>query len=332
MPVKVRDLDYLVARLHARRSRLAEGVRLESLRRLAGFPELADAVYPGVEALTVGDFQARLVEDLASELSELSAHLARARARLIEWIAARFRMENLKVAVRGAVSQAAPEEVRLRLLDLPDGGFPGNEKLSAARTLDDLIALLPDGVWRDALNEALLLHHDARSPFFCESALERAYFRELVRRANALESGDREAVRPLVRAETDLFHLALALRGRFFYGLERERLMELHVEGAGISAGRFAALLDAPDPGSALRIALQDMEGAAAVPAEEWETWGWERFRRLARRIFRENPIGLGAVAAYAALRRLEVADLIALSEELRFGPSPDPAQRSGHV
>jgi hypothetical protein len=49
--------------------------------------------------------------------------------------------------------------------------------------------------------------------------------------------------------------------------------------------------------------------GQAAVSAEPavFEALAWNRFLRLARRAFRHSHMGLGAVVAFTALRRVEM-------------------------
>jgi len=53
MRVAATNLDYLVARLHGRRSRLAEEERLEPLCRLSNLAELSRAVLSGAEVASV---------------------------------------------------------------------------------------------------------------------------------------------------------------------------------------------------------------------------------------------------------------------------------------
>ena len=64
------NLDYLTARLHGRRSRMAEADRLDALCRLRSVSELARHVWPDSDVQTVADFQRRLAEDLTREISE----------------------------------------------------------------------------------------------------------------------------------------------------------------------------------------------------------------------------------------------------------------------
>ena len=72
-----RDLDFLDARLHGRRSRMAEGERLAALCRLPGLAELVRAVAPGADLPAAGDWQRWLQRTLAREIRGLPAARAR---------------------------------------------------------------------------------------------------------------------------------------------------------------------------------------------------------------------------------------------------------------
>jgi hypothetical protein len=54
------------------------------------------------------------------------------------------------------------------------------------------------------------------------------------------------------------------------------------------------------------------------------EAAAWNRLYRLANRAMRGSPTGLGTVVGYVALRRVEIANLTALSEGLRLGLSDE--------
>lgn len=320
----VNDLDYLAARLHGRREKMAEGARLDALCRLASVPDLARALYPAAAPSTAEELQRRLVEDLADELSVLTSFLTGPWAGLIEWMLKRFEAENIKTLIRGLGAAAVPDAARPRLIPLPATPARDAAAPAAARTIGELIRLLPEGVLKSGLKEAVLVYPAGSRPFFYEAALDRAYLRELLRRAGKLPGPDREATGAMVRQEADIFHLALTARGKFVYGLKKEVLLALHVEGTEISSKRFAAMLGAADLAAALEILPAKLKGSRGyLPAPEpaaVEAMARRRFLRLADRAFRNSHIGFGTVAGYAALRRLETANLITLCEGLRLG------------
>lgn len=333
--VLTNDLDYLTARLHGRRSRLAEAERLDALCRLPDLSELGRALYPGTELKVAVGLQRRLLQDLVWELSRCLRHLDGPGAELLAWMLVRFEVENLKVLVRGFASQTPPAMLREHLVALPPDLALDWSALASAESLERFVELLPVGTPRKSLREALGIYHDQPRPFFLEAALDRGYFQELLARTQRLSGEDRELIRPLVLQEVDAFHLMLAVRGRFHYGLAPALLLPLHVRGSGIPSERFSAMLSAADiltaaslaVGHAIDAASSGNEASATSATVEpaaLEALAWKRFLRLANRSFRRSHLGLGAVVGYAAIRRVEVANLIALSEGMRIGVAGD--------
>ena len=57
---------------------------------------------------------------------------------------------------------------------------------------------------------------------------------------------------------------------------------------------------------------------------QPWSVLPWKRFLRLANLAFRQSHIGLGAIVGYTGIRRIEVANLITISEGIRKGMAPE--------
>jgi V/A-type H+/Na+-transporting ATPase subunit C len=327
----VKDLDFLGALLHGRRSRLAEEKRLDALCRLRTLAELGHAVYPDTEPRGAEDFQSRLAQDLVRELSDWLRHLEGAGADLLAWMLARFQVENVKVLVRGLANRVPFAELRQYIVPLPHGLAVDIEALGKAESLDDFIARLPLGIPRRWLRNAATLYREQFRTFFLEAALDCGYFQELLALAEALPEEARETVKPLILQELDTFHLMLVLRGKFHYGLTPEQLLPLHVRGSGISTERFAAMCAHPDPLTAAARAVgrvldalpfspETAPGPGTVDLAVFEALAWKRFQRLANRAFRRSHMGLGTVVGYLGIRRVEVANLITVSEAIRTG------------
>lgn len=320
--IEVRDLDNLSARLHGRRSRLADGERLRSLCALASPAELAGALFPGSDLSYSRQVQGRLAVDYVREARELASVLGGARARFIEWTAARLQLENIKVMVRAISAGFPPAAARPLLMQLPD--WPGihGPGLAGAGTPEDLAEALPQGVLRRGLERAYSDRNEGNGSFFVEAALDREYLAELLVRLAGLPRSDREYTSALVRQEIAIFDLMLAARGRFFYGLEKKDLLPLFAPGSDLNERKFSALLSAPGVHSlrGLAAGLAVEAGPPEADPSALEALAWGRYARLAARAFRGSHMGFGAVAGYLAMRRLEVSNLITVAEGLRLG------------
>jgi len=317
------DLDYLAANVHARRSLMAEGDRLRSLVRLRSLPDLSRALYPAMEpAVTAADLQRRLIRDQASELADLACGVGGAGGAVLDWLGTRFRVENLKVLARGFAAGLRPETVRPHLVAV-GGAPPDPAPFLEAGDVSALVALLPDGpLRRGAARGADLYERQGRS-FALEAGLDAGYLGELLDRAGA--APDRDHVRGPVLQEVDLFQMMLAARGRFVFGVDAEDLEPFAVRPAAMKP-----LLEAGDLEELTRAAvghaidrLPAGEAGRITPAA-LEALGWDRFARVANGAFRRSHMGLGAVVAYAALRRVELANLIRISEGIRLGVPPE--------
>lgn len=326
-----KDMDYLVARLHARRSLMAEADRLDSLARIRSLPEFIRAIFPKSEFKEIFGFQRYLVSKLVDEVSGFHIYMSGPGADLINWTLVRFQIENLKVLMRALLTGVSLEELEGNLIPLPKELAINVQKLAAAESPEGFVRLVPNGLIRENLDMALDIYRENPRPFFFEAALDRAYFQGLIARTEKLKQEDREIIRPIVYQEVDIFLLMLVARGKFYYGLTPEVLQPFHVRGTRIRSTIFATMLNDPDLYTAVvRVGERVLnampfergtgEGSNAVDASQLEGLAWNRFFRLANLAFRRSHMGLGAIMGYVVLRRLEVANLITISEGIHGG------------
>lgn len=326
-----RDLDHLAARLHGRRSRMAEGDRLDNLCRSGSLEEFFRALFPDADLKNVREFQAHCVRELVRELSAFPVYLSGPGADLLELSLVRFQVENLKTLIRRWLTKASPKESRGYFVPLQAELGLDYESLAAADSLEDFVRLVPDGFLRETLEWALKVYPDHSRPFFLEAALDRGYFMKLLAKGNELSREDREVALPMAHQEVDMFHLMLVTRGRFHYGLAPDMLRPLHVEGARIPRALFLAMLIDSDLASAAnRVAGRVFDGTSSeggsceapesADSAALERLAWKRFFRLSNLAFRKSNVGLGAIFGYTGLRRVEVANLITISEGIRAG------------
>ncbi|HEY3353134.1 MAG TPA: hypothetical protein VGQ83_07810, partial [Polyangia bacterium] len=207
------DLDFLTARLHGRRARIADGPRLDALARRPGVLELARAVAAPAEVVGAEELQRWLRQDLEREVAALVPLVPRAGAALCDWLVAGARLARVKAEFRRLLAAPAPPR---------------------------------HGPLRPVLLGARALAGERPRPFFFEAALDHGYLVELVARLRRLPAEDRLVVAPLLLQDADLFHLRLAARGRFGYGVAPAVLLPFHVSGTLLPRGRFAAMLHAP--------------------------------------------------------------------------------------
>lgn len=325
------DPDYLAARLHARRSRMAEGERLDGLCRIQNLPEFSKAIFPESEFQGTLDFQRHLVHNLIDELSRFRAYMLGPGADLIDWTLVRFQVENLKIFIRAYLKNIPAKDLEGYLISLPGEPALNTEGLAGVKSPEDLVRLVPKGVFRENLAKTLDIDRSHPRPFFLEAALDRGYFQGLIAGAERLSQEEQEIIGPMVYQEVDIFHLMLVTRGKFHYNLTPASLRLLHVPGTRISRALFTVMLNDQDLSTSVSraagrvfdsVPLDQGPGTGSVVADASAAEGlaWKRLLRLADLAFRRDHMGLGAIMGYAGLRRVEIANLITISEGIHSG------------
>jgi vacuolar-type H+-ATPase subunit C/Vma6 len=323
------DLDFLAARLHARRSRMAEGESLDALCRIRNLPELSRSLHAGWETPNAAKLQRQLIQDLAGEIFRCLQHLDGSARRFVEWLLVRLQLENLRVLLRGYLNQMPLAGVQPHLIDLPGDLELDAPALMAAKTLGEFIAQLPANFLCKQLHTVAA--SEDHSPFLLEAALDAGYLQELLVRTARLPAEEREIVSPMIFHEVNFLQFMLAVRGRFHFGLTPETLLPLRVNGSGAGGSWFNALLSAPDiPATASSVVgviidalpanRSSAEAQTSQDVSTIEALAWKRYLRLANGAFRRSHLGVGAVAGYFGVRRVEIANLITLSEGIRLG------------
>jgi vacuolar-type H+-ATPase subunit C/Vma6 len=247
----------------------------------------------------------------------------------------RLQVENLKVLARRCITKTTINGTGEHLVPLPCEFALNIKGLVEAGSPEDFVRLVPRGLFRESLVRAVKVAGDNPRPFFFEAALDRAYFQELLARTDRLPKEDKEIVRPMVCQEVDIFHLMLVVRGKFHYRIPGEMLRPLHVAETRISRGLFNAMLGDSDLETSIdRIAdrvldgvpfqQKPCDGSSTVEVSTLEGLAWSRFLHLSNMAFRHSHMGLGAVAGYVSLRRVEVGNLITISEGIRRAIPPE--------
>lgn len=320
------NLTYLATKLHARRSRMLEGNRLEALCHIRTLPELGQTIGLGADFAAAAELQRKLVKDLVHELAGFVKHLGEAGSELFASMLLRFQIENVKVLIRGFINKIPQDVLQSYLAPLPERMALDAQKLMAANSLEDFAALLPQEKMYERLRGTVGNQHDHSTPFFLEMALENGFFQQLLAKTGRLSDEDLAAVRPLIVQEANQFQFMLVTRGKFLYELPTESLAPLRL--ARLSDDWFRELLATPDVASAAKcsvgIVIDELpagqsSGEKALDVPYLETLAWRRYLRLANSAFCRGHIGLGAVIGYAGLRRVEVANLITVSEGVRM-------------
>ena len=319
------EKNFLAAMVHGRRSRLAEAGRLDELCLVRTIHELSRVLYPDQPVASSSELQRRMVDGLLHELSRLAGGTEEDQRGFLSWLRVRFQIENLKVLARGRAAGTALESLQRYLIPLPRDLTLDAPKLLAAESSTAFLAQISNSTLNRSLRNIGEICRTQPGLFYLEAALDNAYLSELIFRARGIEGDDQLPIMTAVRQELDIFHLMLAVRGKFGYGLKPETLTGFHIHGGALTHERFTAMLAARD-----LEAVADLADGRAIDvrprtadAAELEILAWNRLLRLGNKAFRQGHMSLDAVVGYTILRRVELANLITLCEGIRTGTAP---------
>ena len=268
------DLTFLAARLHGRRSRAAEGERLDELCALSNVPELSRKVLGGIEIATAPELQ----RDPHATTHRRSARAERPHpgcaARPARLGASSIHRLQSQGAAPGGCSIGSTGTRSSRTSSrCPGSSRPWGPCLPSSKSVRELVDLVPLPALREPLARVLRSQVAQGHPFFFEAALDQAWLQGMMKRAAALASEDAELVSELVAQEARIFHLMLVLRGRAQQGLDPAALLPWRLELGPAEKRRLVAA--AADPrnqlllaaGSAADVAGRGGECVESLPA-----------------------------------------------------------------
>jgi V/A-type H+-transporting ATPase subunit C len=345
------DFDYGNARLRAMKSRLLPRRTLEGLTEAGSvqglITALANTAYreavatalvrlTGIDCLAVA-----LRDDLVGTLGKARTFYSEAALALAQLALLRYDVHNIKTTLRGLAGHVPANEIIGSTL--PIGELRPADIGELVRAADWRMAIDLLATWRLPIAKPLLeLHATQRSrdghlePLEMEVALDRWYFDTVIAGA------DDTTLRKAVMLEADVTNVLTALR---LVGVPdvatilRERLDVTDVTRLFVGPGHipFALLAEAarqesiPDAIDTLAATPYGDTLTDALPAHAASARLSVFERALAQRqlhhaaaLVASDPLGIGVLLGYAALKTNETANLRAIAQGLLLGEKPD--------
>jgi V/A-type H+-transporting ATPase subunit C len=337
------EFDYANTRLRAMKSRLLPRQRLEELTQAGSLPALLTALgntayrEPVLAAFArtstsmgLQSLAEALRDDIITTIGCVheffpEGSLARQLATLL---LRRYDVHNLKTVLRGLARQVPPDQILAATLPVGELGPSDLKQLVHTANIHHVVDLL--ATWRASLARPWL---EARSAGQAqggelaemETALERWHFQTAL--AMASQGGQTGAILfEALQLQADAANILTALRlvgatsrpdeiRDLFVGPGRIPLARLE---AAASHGSVAAALDefAPTPYQArLTKALAQYESSPRLSAFERALARHELL--FAASLFVRDPLGLGVLIGYVALKTNEIANLRAIAHGL---------------
>ncbi len=345
------DFDYGNARLRAMKARLLPRRTLEGLTEVGSVPGLItalantayrEAVAAALVRLTGMDcLTEALRSDLVATIGKARAFYSGAPQALAQLVLLRYDVHNVKTILRGLAGHVPANEIMGSIL--PIGELRPADIVELARVADWHMAIDLLATWRLPVVKPLLeLRATQRSrdghmePLEMEAALDRWYF------DTAIAGAGHTTLRAAVILEADITNILTALRlvdVPDVAAILRERLGAADVTQLFVGPGHvpFAQLAEAarqesiPNAvdtlattiyGATLTGALRAYATSARLSVFERALAQWQL--HYAAGLVASDPLGIGVLLGYAALKTNEVANLRAIAQGLLLGEKPD--------
>ena len=332
----MRIYAFLHGRLGALKAELLRQSHWERLSEARGFPEQQ-------RLLLATSYRPWVAETLDGTLRSLGGALHRS-ARAVEWSvppeaadfirawARRDLLRNLKTILKGKALARTEDEIRAELLDLETSPQLPITALLRAPSVESVLDLLEDTEVGHWTGEARRIYDRDPTLFGLEAALDRLYYPELRARIERLKPWDR-VVESLVGDEIDQVNLMWLLRYRVNYRLSPAETYYLLVPVTGRVAAEELKRLVRQETIAGVAGQLAEHPFGAVIGRCQalWqvEVALWRYRARNARRLIRDAAFTLGEGLALLVLREIEIRDLLAVLEGVRFGRSrPEIAEQ----
>ncbi|HUV38104.1 MAG TPA: V-type ATPase subunit [Planctomycetota bacterium] len=328
------DFAFVSAKLHGMRSKLYEGERIAALTSLRNAFEMAAVVFPSLDVRSRMRFERTLVEEHVRDLVRIRTFLDGGNRHFFDWQLERYRLENLKVLLRGWKTRVPQREIEELLVELPpDYALPVAEVLATDK-INDVIRLMPCRPFARGIRRGVVQFHDSDRLYFIEAGLDAEYFEELCRRARLLGMTDRRQVVGLVRREVLIYNVLFVMRAKLNYGVPEADVREFIVTGPAPATENYQVVRVLQADGfDAMRAALPERKtllgsGEDPVDLAALQRRLWERLHLAANRLFYTAFFHMGCVEAFYYIKRIELQNLIRVAELLRQEQPPSQIQQ----
>lgn len=221
--------------------------------------------------------------------------------------------------------RTVPELARRLWPDAPANMSSGDLQRRAmadfAAEIDELSLAVPTGVraFFEKIKDGLL--NKPHKSLAEDTRKASQYYMGLIESAKACVSPYDKAAMSIAVQEASIFLCMLALRLAFNYSMKPSEVRGYYFDGTALSFESFDRVLACGDLAEAIGICSKAIAGGLYCESiSGLEAAARDRYLALARRIWMADTAGAGAIIGYVGLRRIEVSNIVMLSEGLRLG------------
>lgn len=271
-----------------------------------------------------GQLEIMLKREYIKKFFKLSHYFNSNYKKLLNLLFMRYEIEDLKVMLRSKYVGKDNDEIRSLLFAQSPMSTIDYDKLIASKDIPELI----DNLYGTEYHKELFpLISSAKKDglFRMESALDFLYFNSLKKFHKKIDKKDAEILHEIVGTYSDLFNIQWVIRGRMYYNLSPEELLNYTIsDGYKLKKETIKNLCYVKD-NSEIYEALKDMPYKAVFKAENNDEYFREReilvyLKKIFKAYERLNSMDISGVIVYLELLFLEVRDIISIVENIRYG------------
>ncbi len=156
---------------------------------------------------------------LLSEITILLRPLSGASRALVLYWMRKFDLANLKLILRGKLSDESRASLQSQLVNLGQYALLPTESLLRTENTAEFLRVLESTPFKQIAHSVFKIYSERQDLFALDASIEQGYFSGLQQHLEALEKSERDRLLPLVGGLIDQLNLSWLLRYRFTYGL-----------------------------------------------------------------------------------------------------------------
>ena len=318
------NLDFVTAKIRGMRGKIYEGESLLRLCHVGSIEDLAAKIVPNAPVGDTIGLQRHLTQMHVESLYRIAPYLDGWDHEIFLWLLRRYQAENLKVLVRVWATKSTPEALRAFSVPVPpEIALPADEMVHAA-SMEELIMSVPERELREGALLGLGDYEETARPFFIEAGIDKAYYAALNRLASQAKGEAATGVRRLIELELDIYNTMFILRALFNYSVIFNKIRPFLAPFGNLDMRTIDDMRNAPDIDVAAAAVPNSITGHAdPTSGEQVELAMWQNMYRVANRIYYTSA-DMSAIVAFNFLKRVELANVIRISECIRYGEHGD--------
>lgn len=191
-----------------------------------------------------------------------------------------------------------------------------------ARSFSEIPRLLKETPYGQVIEDYLMEVEQEKSLFQLESALDRYYYQELIRRAENLKERDKKVSLRLLGIEIDLYNLNCLIRLKSFYNLPLEKIRTILIpRGFRLTPGMVEQIYNSQDASHVIYGIVRESSPEIEALIENQTIESLSRLALIeeileqtlvheSRRILSGYPFTIGIILVYFLLKKREISGI----------------------